>query len=103
MASSNSNDVSNHAENKFKVGDAVRVKFNDAKGAHRIPRYVRGKVGRVAACYGQVSNPLDHVGIYSPLYSIAFEIGEARNDEASKSADKVTVDVHEDSLEPVTD
>ena len=76
---------------RFKIGDLVRVNANSAKGAHRIPDYVKGKTGEVVECYGHVSNPLDHKGEYSPLYSVKFEI--------NGSLDKVTADVHEDSLE----
>lgn len=80
------------AEYRFKIGEKVRVLANSAKGAHRIPEYVRGKTGEIVTCYGKVSNPLDHEGVYSPLYSVKFEI--------SGSRDKVTADIHEDSLEP---
>lgn len=78
-------------KNRFKIGDKVRVNANSAKGAHRIPDYVKGRIGEVVECYGHVSNPLDHKGVYSPLYSVKFKI--------KGSPDKVTVDVHEDSLE----
>jgi hypothetical protein len=70
------------------------VNLNSAKGAHRIPDCVKGKIGEVVACYGQVSNPLDHKGVFSPLYSVKFEI--------SGSKDGITADVHEDSLEPAS-
>ena len=76
---------------RFHIGDIVRVNPNSAKGAHRIPDYVKGRTGEIVECYGQVSNPLDHKGVYSPLYSVKFEINGSR--------DKVTADVHEDSLE----
>lgn len=82
---------------KFSVNDLVLVKRNKSGGAHRIPKYVEGKVGRIAKCYGRVSNPLDHEGIYSPLYSIEFNVKDLFGE---SSGDKVTVDVHEDSLEP---
>ena len=61
-----------------------------------MPKYIQGKCGRVVICYGSVANPLDHDGIYSPLYSIEFEITESTR---QKSRDKVTADIHEDSLE----
>ena len=79
---------------RFKVGQKVLVNANSAKGAHRIPEYVKGKIGEVVACYGLVSNPLDHKGVYSPLYSVKFKI--------DGSTDGITADVHEDSLEPAT-
>lgn len=80
------------AEYRFKVGEKVRVTPNSSGGSHRIPDYVKGRTGEVVACYGNVSNPLDHKGVYSPLYSVKFEI--------SNSKDKITADIHEDSLEP---
>jgi len=81
---------------KFKIGDSVVVRPNDAKGSERIPKYIQGRVGRVIQCYGRVQNPLDHRGVYSPLYSIEFKVSELFD---NKSKELLTADVHEDSLE----
>lgn len=80
---------------KFNIGDLVVVIPNEAQGSERIPEYIRGKVGRIAHCYGRVNNPLDHKGIYSPLYSVEFSSHALF---LNNSKDKITADVHEDSL-----
>lgn len=80
---------------KFNIGDLVVVTPNEVRGAERIPKYIQGRVGRIAYCYGRVSNPLDHRGIYSPLYSVEFNSHDLFQ---NNSKDKITADVHEDSL-----
>lgn len=58
--------------------------------------YVRGKTGVVVAAHGVITNPHDHRGLYPPLYTVLFEIGEVFG---TPSDDKLRVDVHEEWLE----
>lgn len=83
---------------KFSVGDLVVITPNEAGGSERIPKYIQGKVGRIACCYGRINNPLDHRGIYSPLYSVEFSSYDLFQ---NNSKDIITADVHEDSLRAV--
>ena len=43
-------------------------------------------------------NPLDHRGVYEPLYSVEFEVGSVFG---TASRDRLSVDLHEDWLDPV--
>ena len=76
---------------RLKPGDTVRVKTAVDGGNPRTPRYARGRVGQVVARHGQMDNPLDHRGMYPPLYTVAFAVG---------TRDRLCVDLHEDWLEP---
>jgi hypothetical protein len=58
---------------------------------------VRGKVGQVTELHPQMENPLDHRGVYPPLYSVAFPISELFG---TGSPDRLFLDLHEDWLEP---
>ena len=82
---------------RFKVGDRVRVKAENPAGNPRTPAHVRGKNGLIAALHGVIPNPLDHRGLYPPLYSVVFEVREVFG---GSSGDKLSVDVHEEWLEP---
>lgn len=82
---------------RFKVGDRVRVRQESAGGNPRTPAYVRGKVGTVVALHGQIENPLDHRGVYPPLYTLEFEV---RDLFGGSGRDRVTADIHEEWLEP---
>ena len=78
---------------RFAVGDRVRVREEVPKGNPRTPRYLRGRTGTVVRCHGLVENPLDHQGVYPPLYSILFTI-----DEGPEPHDEVLADIHEEWL-----
>ncbi|MGH7308354.1 MAG: SH3-like domain-containing protein [Candidatus Rokuibacteriota bacterium] len=82
---------------RFSAGDAVRVRQEVAAGNPRTPRYARGKVGVVAAVHGSMANPLDHRGVYPPLYTIVFPISAVF---PGRGVGTLHVDVHEDWLEP---
>ena len=82
---------------RFEVGDRVRVMAENPAGNPRTPVHVRGKTGLVAALHGVTPNPLDHRGLYPPLYSVVFEVREVFG---GSSRDTLWVDVHEDWLEP---
>lgn len=81
---------------RFKVGDRVRVKGENPNGNPRTPAYVRGKTGVIAAVQGVIDNPLDHRGLYPPLYTVGFEIREVFG---RPTDDTLWVDVHEEWLE----
>ena len=78
---------------RFAVGDVVRVLDEVPEGNPRTPRYLRGRTGTVVRCHGLVENPLDHRGVYPPLYSILFTM-----DVGPGSRDEVVADIHEEWL-----
>ena len=80
----------------FRVGNRVRVKRENPQGNPRTPMYIRGKNGVVAIAHGVISNPLDHRGLYPPLYTVMFEMTEVFR---RRTHDTLWVDVHEDWLE----
>jgi nitrile hydratase len=80
---------------KFNIGDHVRVREETPGGNPRTPRYIRGKQGVVVVIHGVIVNPLDHRGLYPPLYTVMFEIKEVFG---RPDAGKLCVDVHEDWL-----
>ena len=81
---------------RFSVGDRVRVKHENPEGNPRTPGYVRGKDGVIAAVHGTAENPIDHRGVYPPLYTVEFGVQHLFG---SVSSDTVWVDVHEEWLE----
>ena len=80
---------------RFRVGDRVRVQLTNPVGNPRTPVYVRGKSGVVTALHGCIVNPLDHHGVYPPLYSVLFQVRELFG---GASHDTLSVDLHEDWL-----
>ena len=82
---------------RFHVGDRVQVERTNPAGNPRTPAYVRGKSGIVSALHGSIANPLDHRGVYPPLCSVLFVVGDVFG---GTSADTLSVDLHEDWLEP---
>ena len=82
--------------NQFFVGDRVRVKGENPEGNPRTPAYVRGKEGVIAVAHGTMENPIDHRGVYPPLYSVEFGVQDLFG---RASSDRVWVDVHEEWLE----
>jgi Nitrile hydratase beta subunit len=80
---------------RFRVRDRVRVKRANPEGNPRTPAYVRGKEGVVTALHGRIVNPLDHHGVYPPLYSVLFSVREVFG---GASQDTLSVDLHEDWL-----
>ena len=87
----------NHSPARFNVGDRVRVLSDNPAGNPRTPVYVRGQTGFVAALQGITVNPLDHRSLYQPLYSVVFEVAQLYG---IPSQDRLSVDLHEDWLEP---
>ena len=84
------------ADNRFQVGDRVRVKQENPAGNPRTPKYVRGKKGVVAVLHGSMVNPLDHRGVYPPLCSVLFTVHDVFG---GTSRDTLSVDLHEEWLE----
>ena len=80
---------------KFSVGEQVQVRQDTPGGNPRTPRYIRGKQGFVLAIHGVIVNPLDHRGLYPPLYTVMFEIKDVFG---QPKAGKLCVDIHEDWL-----
>jgi nitrile hydratase subunit beta len=83
---------------RFREGDRVRVPQQRIGGNPRTPHYVRGSVGVVTAVHGVIDNPLDHRHPYPPMYTVVFGI---RDLFGTPTRDEVTVEVHEEWLEPI--
>jgi nitrile hydratase len=75
---------------KFKVGDSVRARNINPATHTRLPRYVRGKVGKVVRDHGVFAFPDTSVsGTHSDpqhVYSVRFEAGELWGDDANRNA-----------------
>lgn len=63
---------------KFQIGQIVNVKNVCPNKHHRVPRYLKGKIGKVTEYLGLVDNP--ELAAYSkgntelyPLYRVCFE------------------------------
>ncbi len=89
--------MTSSGEERFSVGDRVRVVRNVPTGNPRTPRYVRGHSGVVTARHGVIVNPLDHHQPYPPLYTVEFTIEDLFGLEGE---DLVTADLHDEWLEP---
>ena len=83
------------ATHRFRVGDRVRVECTNPEGNPRTPTYIQGKSGVVAILHGCIVNPIDHRGVYPPLCSVLFKVGEVFG---GASQDTLSVDLHEDWL-----
>ena len=84
-------------DHRFHIGDRVRVLEANFEGNPRTPVHIRGKRGTVAALRGTMDNPLDHRGVYPPLCTVEFTVGEVFG---GSGTDKLLLDLHEDWLEP---
>ena len=82
-------------EHRFRIGDRVQVERANPAGNPRTPIYIRGKSGVVTHLHGKIVNPLDHRGVYPPLCTVLFHVGEVFG---NASRDTLSVDVHEDWL-----
>lgn len=93
-------------ESAFKVGDQVRARNLEIPGHTRLPRYVRGKVGVIAAHHGSHVFPdtLAHdLGENAqPLYTVRFEARELWGDNVDRR-DCVYIDLWEDYLKKITE
>jgi len=88
----------------FKVGQRVRARNINPAGHTRLPRYVRGKVGRIERDYGVFAFPDTSVYFLDDkpqhVYAVRFGARELWGDGAH-AHDVVYVDVWDDHLESV--
>jgi nitrile hydratase beta subunit len=86
----------------FKVGDKVRAKVMHPPGHTRLPRYVRGRVGRIAALRGAHVYPdANSKGEGEDprwLYSVTFAAGEVWGPQGHEG-DEIVLDLWEPYLE----
>ena len=90
---------------EFQIGQMVNVKSVFSKEHHRVPLYLKGKIGKVTEYLGLVDNPelaaysKNNSGVY-PLYRVCFkqaslwggeQNGEIYADLAEKWLSKVEV------------
>ncbi len=79
----------------------MKVKVeNPTSPNKRTPTYVRGKVGTVTTCYGEVIErdfDRDHRVSWGPLYTVVFDFSKL----GEKAPTKIFVDLHEGWLEKV--
>jgi nitrile hydratase subunit beta len=90
----------------FGAGDTVRARNIEVIGHTRLPRYVRGRVGVVAAHRGSHVFPdtaaHDRGENAHPLYTVRFEAQELWGSNVTRR-DCVYIDLWEDYLEPSAD
>lgn len=85
-------------EGSYREGDRVRVLESVPGGNPRTPGYARGRTGTITARHGRIDNPLDHSGVYPPLYSVSFLLQDLGG---PAGHDRVTADIHEEWLDPI--
>jgi len=87
----------------FKVGQRVRARTINPAGHTRLPRYVRGKVGRIERDYGVFAFADTYVYFLDDkpqhLYAVRFAARELWGDGAH-AKDVVYVDAWDDYLDP---
>ena len=88
---------------RFGVGDAVRARVMNPTGHTRLPRYLRGRTGRVERVFGAHVFPdrNAHGGGDDPqwLYSVRFDAAEIWGPEGRRG-DEILADLWEPYLEP---
>ena len=89
---------------KFKVGDAVTARDINPVSHTRLPRYIRGRTGRIARDHGVFAFPDTSAasGTHSDpqhVYSVRFEGSELWGGDANANA-CVYIDLFDDYLEP---
>lgn len=85
----------------FAVGDAVSTRWSGAPGHTRLPLYVRGKRGVVAAlrgCHDLPDTNMHADGPAEPLYTVSFAVTDLWPEAAGRK-DRVFVDLWESYLE----
>jgi len=92
---------------KFSPGDTVRVRVGIPPTHFRTPRYIQGKVGKVAAVHGQFRNPesLAYGGDGLPkqfLYLVRFEQTTVWKSYTDSPKDTLLIDIYEHWLEPAS-
>jgi nitrile hydratase len=89
--------TTHEAAHRYRIGDRVQVKSVNHDGNPRTPGYIRGRSGIITVLHGTIVNPIDHHGVYPPLCSVLFLVGDVFGGE---SQDTLSVDLHEDWLAP---
>jgi nitrile hydratase beta subunit len=86
----------------FSVGDKVRARVMNPAGHTRLPRYVRGRQGRIAALRGVHVFPDAHAAGRGEdphwLYSVTFDAAEVWGPEG-RAGDEIVIDLWEPYLE----
>jgi nitrile hydratase len=89
---------------RFRIGQRVRARNINPAGHTRLPRYVRGKTGKVERDYGVFAFPDTYAYFLGDkpqhVYAVRFTARELWGDHAHVS-DTVYVDIWDDYLEPV--
>jgi nitrile hydratase subunit beta len=92
-----------HVPHRFRTGDRVRTRSTMHSGHHRLPRYARGRVGRIEAERGAFLLADAHAerSAQEPqaLYTVLFEARELWGEEADPR-DLVSLDLWDSYLEP---
>lgn len=94
---------------EFAAGDLVRTRNDHPRGHTRVPRYARGRVGRVVAVRGPfvvAERNAVPAGTPAPceadwLYTVEFDATTLWGDDADPTS-SVTIDAWQHSLEPVS-
>ena len=91
-----------HEDASFRVGDAVRTRNVQHAGHTRLPRYVAGKRGVVAAVHGPYRLPDTNAQLgefsWEPVYTVAFDARELWGERAEAAA-SVRIDLWQSYLE----
>jgi nitrile hydratase len=91
---------------RFGAGDAVRARDGHPAGHTRLPRYVRGKRGRIESVYDAYvfpdTNAHDRGEAPQHLYCVAFA-GEELWGADAEPGTVVHLDLFESYLDPITD
>ena len=88
---------------RFKAGDRVRTRNINPLGHTRLPRYARGREGRIARDYGVFVFPDTHAHGLGPapqhLYSVRFTARELLGPTAP-AGDAIYLDMWDDYVDP---
>lgn len=91
------------AAHRFRTGDRIRTRRHCGPGHTRLPRYARGRLGRIVAergCFVFADANASGLGkAPQQLYTVEFAARELWGEEASP-ADRVTLDLWDSYLEP---
>ncbi len=90
---------------RFRVGDAVRVRFADPPGHIRTPWYIRGHAGVIERLCGTYGNPeelaYNRPGTpRQPLYRVRFRQDQVWPDYRGPATDTVDIEIFQHWLEP---
>ncbi len=96
--------MENVAETLYSPGDQVKVREDSPPRHHRTPWYVKGKTGRISVVCGPFHNPETRAyggsGLpRQPLYRVEFDQANVWEGYASKSSDKIYIDIYQHWLE----